>query len=330
MIRYRRTKFRRSNRSRPCPICKGDGCGQADGLVLCWRVESDERARSDAWIHRFEQPTGKGRLFTVYPPPLIAPIDRRHLVYNGLLQSLTLKSIHAGHLRTDRRLSNETIAEEGFASVPGRKQAAAIVPGLAALHDLTHVPGFYRLPGQPWAMRFAGIEGFFIPLRDVRGRIAGLQIRRWPENDDKKRYLLLSTDPQDEDEQGASCFPHGARSDAPMHFAKPHKCADGVIITEGALKANVAAELCDLCVVGLVAAGTFSPRVGWELRDALPRLRRVRIAYDADKRTNETVARQLKRLKRALEEAGIDQSEWTWQAKLGNGLDDYLINSTLL
>jgi Domain of unknown function (DUF3854) len=327
------SKFRRSSRSRPCPICGGQGCGQGDGIVLCWREPSDEVARSGAWIHRSDPPEDRiygGLRITMRRPSPLAPIDRRNEVYSALLEALTLESVHADHLSGDRRLSDATIIEQGFASVPGRERAAEVLADLSERFDLTHVPGFYKLRRNPWWLRFVGIEGFFIPLRDAERRIAGLQIRRWPYDGEKSKYLLLSTDPDDEDERGAIRFPQGARSDAPAHYARPHRCADGVVITEGALKANIAAELRDLCVVGFVAAGTFSKRIGWELRDALPQLRRVLIAYDADKSTNDKVARQIKRLKQALNDAGIDPVEWTWPAELGKGLDDYLIASASL
>jgi DNA primase len=310
-----RERLKRSNPHRPCPICGGTGCGQSGTLTLCWRVESEHQAKSGAWIHGEARPYQQ--VFTRRVAPPLAPIERRHAVFSTLLDCLTLSGPHADHLAEVRGLDDDTITRNQFATVPTRDEAAELVQGLAAQHDLSNVPGFY-LSETGWRLRFAGMRGFYIPLRDVHGRIEALQIRR--DGDDPKfRYCLVST-PHDE-------FPRGASSGAPLHFAGYP--TEKLIITEGGLKAIICAQILGCCVIGLVAAGTFGGSIGWRLRRDLPDLRDVAIAFDADSATNPKVAQHLKRLQEALSIAGYAPSLLTWPAEQGKGLDDFLLNGGL-
>src|SRR5262245_14842833 len=310
-ILTRRPKLRRANFSKPCPICEGQGCGLGDGFTVCWRVASDRQAKSGAWIH-VEENASRRRYVprAAYIAPPLAPIGRRHSVYSALLDNLPLYKIHADQLTNRRRLSDTTIAAEGFASVPAKSFAAPLVEKLAGEFDLTHVPGFFKGGGR-WHLRFVGMQGFYIPIRDHKGRIAALEIRR-DTDDPKRRFLLVSS--------AGDGFPLGASSGAPPHFAKPHR-RHTVVITEGALKADVCAELLDVCVVGFVAVGTFGGRIGWELRDALPGLGQIYIGYDADWRTNDKVRHHLRRLTEALSKAGLGAKMIEWPPEMGKGLD---------
>jgi hypothetical protein len=254
----------------------------------------------------------------VYIAPPLAPIERRHAVYSALLDNLPLYKIHADQLTNRRRLSDTTIAAEGFASVPAKSLARLLVDQLAGEFDLSYVPGFFK-GGDRWHLRFVGMEGFYIPIRDYKGRIAALEIRRDTE-ESKRRFLLVSS--------AGDGFPLGASSGAPPHFARPNR-RHTVVITEGALKADVCAELLDVCVVGLVAVGTFGHRVGWELREALPGLGQIYIGYDADWRTNDKVRHHLRRLTEALSNAGLGAKMLEWPPEQGKGLDDYLMNGGL-
>src|SRR5262249_48467796 len=145
----------------------------------------------------------------VYIAPPLAPIERRHAVYSAFLDNLPLFNIHADQLINRRRLSDTTIAAEGFASVPAKAFAAPLIEKLASEYDLTYVPGFFKGGGR-WHLRFVGLPGFYIPIRDQKGRIAALEIRRDTE-DPKRRFLLLSS--------RGDGFPLGASSGAPPHFA---------------------------------------------------------------------------------------------------------------
>lgn len=315
----RRPKLRRANLRTPCPVCEGDGCGLGDGFTVCWRVGSNRQAKSGAWIHYDENaPQRQFISRAAYIAPPLAPIERRHAVYSALLDRLPLYKIHADQLASRRRLSETTIVAEGFASVPPKSVARLLVDQLAGEFDLSYVPGFFKGGGR-WHLRFVGLPGFYIPIRDDLGRIAALEIRR-DTDDPKRRFLLLST--------GGDDFPLGASSGAPPHFARPHRRRT-VVITEGALKANVCAELLDVCVVGLVAVSTFGGLFGWELRDALPGMGTIYIGYDADWQTNDKVKYHMGRLTEALSKAGLYAKKLEWPLEQGKGLDDYLMNGGL-
>lgn len=293
-----------------------------EGFTLCWRVSSGKQARSGAWIHVDENASPRRYIpRQVYIAPPLAPIERRHAVYSAFLEQLPLFNIHADQLSGRRRLSDTTIAAEGFASVPAKAFAAPLVEDLASKFDLSYVPGFFKGGGR-WHLRFVGMSGFYIPIRDHKGRIAALEIRRDTE-DPKRRFLLLST--------GGEEFPMGASSGAPPHFARPSLVRDAIAITEGALKADVCAELIGRPICGLVAVGTFGDRFGWQLRTWFPTLCRVAIAYDLEEaekseKARENTKRQKERLAASLKTADLEVTVFDWPKEMGKGFDDYLIS----
>jgi len=82
-------------------------------------------------------------------------------------------------------------------------------------------------------------------------------------------------------------------------------------------------------LIGLVAVGTFKKFFGWELREELPGLGQIYIAFDADWRTNDKVQYHFGRLNEALAKAGLIAKRLEWPLEQGKGLDDYLINRRL-
>jgi DNA primase len=309
----RRVKLRRSSHVRKCPVCGGEGCGQGDGLTLCFRVQSDKQAASGAWIHRGEA----SPQLTARDPhlePLRASIERRDAVYSAMLAVLPLYARHADHLRNERRFSQATIDAIQFRSVPNRDSGDWLAGQLAKNSDLRGIPGFWRRYEQ-WVMAMAGCAGFFIPIRNLAGQIEALQIRL---DHGKPKYLLFSSTDK----------PEGCNSGTPVHFARVHRDVRSIIVTEGALKAEVIAEQMNAPVIGLVAVGTFPDSFGVQLGRELPNLEQVLIAYDrpefeASDRARANTAQQLERLKRSIDRAGLKSEALTWEGV--KGLDDYLL-----
>ncbi len=157
-------------------------------------------------------------------------------------------------------------------------------------------------------------QGIFIPIRDVRGRIQALQIRR---DEGTPRYLWLSS-------RGR---PKGASSGTPIHFTESHKLrtASEVLITEGALKADVISYLTSSPVIGVAGVSTFSADFAANLRESLPNLRRVAIAYDKDLIEKNEVYGALMRLTAQLEQARFQVRIRTWPGP-AKGYDDYLLS----
>ena len=230
-----------------------------------------------------------------------------------MLDALSLDQKHGEHLANARRLSNATIIKAGFRSVPNRFRGDAIAAALSHRFELKGVPGFWRKAGQ-WVMRFAGCDGFYIPIRNAAGQIEALQIRSFR---GESKYLLVSS----------SDLPDGVSSGAPAHFTG-HPCAT-VIVTEGALKAEVIAEAkrrrneADY-VIGLVAVTSFSDSFGANLKRICPFIRTVELAFDADWRTNDKVQMQMRRLAASVKGAGLALKVLTWKSE-AKGFDDELL-----
>lgn len=312
---FKRDRLRRSGQKTPCPVCEKFGCGQSSDVVLCWRVESDKSAKSGAWIHfradvqpgvRIERPR---RIET----PL-ASIERRNLVYRELLDALSLNRKHGEELSgSARRLSEKTILKAGFKSVPDWSRGDAIAAALAKRYELKGVPGFWRKEGR-WVLRFAGCDGYFIPIRNAAQQIEALQIRAFS---GQSKYLLVSS----------AELPDGVSSGAPAHFTG-HPCGT-VIVTEGALKAEVIAEAKRRrnepdYVIGLVAVGSFPDSFGANLKRTCPFIRTVQLAFDADWRTNDKVQKQMQRLAASVKGAGLALKVVTWESD-AKGFDDELL-----
>lgn len=320
----------RVSKKRPCAICKKpDWCSYSvDGsLALCMReaTGSVKQADNGAYVHNLTP-----KLFSEDSAVSAAPIrdygkcgsgladaDRRNAVYTYMLENcLILKPEHGEHLLNERGLADTVIAAKLYASAPFDKSLWEDACKTMRSHfgdKLAGVPGFFK-EGERWQM--PRYDGFFIPVRDAQGRIVALQIR----GSFDSRYIWFST-PPDKYQQGTS-------SGAPTHFVKPDlvKQSGHAFITEGALKGDIIGEYAEEAVIALASATAFdSDEIGSELKNALPELRKVTIAYDADWQSNKAVKDALRRLIHALRAVEFDVSVRIWNISLGKGYDDALL-----
>lgn len=317
------TTFKRS-RKHTCPVCGKTHryhCSISDDetLAICKHTPSDKQAKDGRYIHRLNDDafiSSKPRTANVPRETkdelTRADADHTHAVYTAMLERLTLAPAHADNFLDVRGLSDSTIAANLYASVPDAESGQLLVASLAHDFDLRGVPGFYRQDGWRLNTKHAG---FYVPCRDARGRIVGCQIRR--DSNDQLKYVWLSS----------KGLPEGVTSGTPVHFAKPDlsKRTRRAIITEGILKADICAEMLDCCVIGFAGASSFPNDVGAQLRESLPRLAEVAIAYDADLHTKPEVKAALLRVRDALRRAGVRVRAWTWDVSEGKGFDDYLL-----
>ena len=230
-----------------------------------------------------------------------------------MLERLTLEERHGDDLLR-RGLHDTRIAYDLYASVPTADVAQPLTDELATNHDLRNVPGFYR-QSESWRLNVGDwLRGYFVPVRDLAGRIQALTIRLDAPTENGAKYLWLSSKGK----------PDGATSGVPIHFAGRHLFDKGeAIITEGALKGEVIAQFMECGVVGLASVTAHSANIGYALHAA--GVRRARIAFDADWRTNQAVCTQLERLGDTLQKAGLTVSLLDWSIIEGKGLDDYLV-----
>lgn len=287
------------------------------------RQESDKSARNgQGWLHFFDEPQAHVRApdaRSLYQRAVAdcADVGRRHVVYTALLSALLLWPEHRAELMR-RGLAPEEISHLQYASTPAEAETSNIARSLALQYDLTGVPGFYQQQ-DTWRMARTG-PGFFIPYRNERGMIEGLQLRRFPYGG-RDKYLWLSSKDK----------PSGASSGAPVHFALSLMLASAeeVIITEGALKADVAAYLGQSPVIAAAGVSNFGEGFAVRLKTSFPNLRRIVIAFDRDLTNNAHVYRALLHLCQQLERARFMVRVRTWPPP-AKGYDDYLLSQVTI
>ncbi len=315
----------RVSRKRPCPVCgRTDWCSvRADeSACICMRRPSDRPTRNGGFLHVFSfdetPPAPRPQPIITQPTtPERAPVTRLDPVYTDLRRlHLVLSKQHREEKLNRRGLSDSAIEVNGYRSTPTQGYAANVARALARDYDLTGIPGFYRDAGE-WRLNFGEwTYGIIIPVRDTLHRIRALMIRR-DDVSGSGKYIWLSSKDK----------PHGASPGAPPHFANVEaaRASGEIIVSEGALKSDVIAELTGQGVCGIAGVTNFTETFGADLRRALPELKRAVVAFDADFRTNENVRRGLDRLIRNLQSSGLKVSVRVWQSALGKGFDDALV-----
>lgn len=298
-----------------------------DTLAVCTYVQSKKKARDGRWIHVLRDvsttPTSafllqksESEATGLREVVEVADAERRDAVYRYMLDiCLGLTPEHGHALLEHRGLGDTTIAAHLFASAPTSGCVREVCDELANRYSLLGVPGFFHEGGR-WRLNINAHNspGILIPICDVSGLIAAIQVRRDAEVG--PRYVWLSS----------ACKPQGVTSSSPIHFAKPDlaRRTGRAIITEGALKSIISAEKLDACFVGVPGVDSFPSDFGIRLRRDLPELFEVVIAYDADWRTKAN--RAITRLYSSLRNAGLRVRMWDWDIRLGKGFDDYLLS----
>jgi hypothetical protein len=317
-------KLIRVKRKSPCPICKKtDWCSVTEdgAMAICMRVSSEREARNGGYLHILEDGASWEKVMAVtveVKQHTRAEIERRDAIHRELLGALTLTARDHKNL-LKRGLDESAITLGGYKSVPSSVSVHDVSARFKD-RDMAGIPGFYKQDGS-WNLNVNDWHsGFLVPVRDIRGQIEGFQIRRAEVKPDEPRYVWLSSSSKND----------GASSGSPAHFRNPDRVRQTgqVIITEGALKADTAAHLLGdrHCVIALAGVGSFREDFGRWLRELMPELRQIVIAFDADAISNSAVQHQLERLGETLRSADLDVRELRWEQRQGKGIDDYLLN----
>ncbi len=321
------------SKRRPCTVCKHpDWCEihTQSGAVHCMRTESEHRSehRGGGWWHNLPQPDEKtGRVVwspedfaasgeDTRPPGADAPT--KHAVYAALLALCPLSPAHRAQLLgPTRQLPQEALANYG--TLPEGTAQAPILAQLVAefsREGLLTIPGIVDDQSRPGGLRING-AGLLIPVRDEAGRIQGMQLRL---DRGEKRYIWLSS-------------PDVASSGTPAHVARPAQVTDQrVYLTEGPLKADIAAGRLGAVVVGITGVTTW--------RNALPALDALQaqghdvvvVALDADdagdpKKQHTVAMVEAIRQEVADELVGMGFAVRfaRWDHSQGKGIDDLLL-----
>ena len=294
-----------------CPMCgKPDWCliSQDGKVAICARIESNILAgkKGAGWIHTLDHsmllPSPKPRL-ALKQIQKAAP-DVLDTAYRALLAELILSEVHRENLQC-RGLIDIEIVRLGYRTLPvyGRRDLVTRIQAMSA--RLVGVPGFYLDAGQ-WQL--AGSAGILIPVRDVKRRIVGLQIRC--DHAEGGKYKWLSS----------KGFNAGCSPGVPVHVAGPVSVTCEIWITEGPIKADIAALKLGRVVLAVPGVSNW-PGVIPIIRELKPE--RVIISFDMDKNQNAAVRLHMDTLTACLIRRGVRTFEADWDNQF-KGLDDLL------
>lgn len=306
-----REKLKNSTKRNPCPICRKTGCGVNSSIVLCWRVEagSRERVKSGAYLH-FREGFDKFIPMPVQRSDPKASPELISQVYDTLLNCLVLEDKHLNQLKA-RGLSEKTIFRNGYRSVPTKVDGQIVCKYLGDLYNLDFVPGFYQ--DETRRMNVKG-SGIFIPYLDLNRAIRGMQIR--PDRSSLKYLWFSSND-----------MYKGASSGSFIHYARPDiaRAKKEIYITEGGLKADCIAELGNVGVAAIAGVNAVSyDTIVSEIKQGLPEVEKIILAFDADWKSNPQVKNALVNLNEVVSKTFKVEIE-DWDIKQGKGLDDKLL-----
>jgi hypothetical protein len=320
----------RASKKNPCPVCRAEKwpCYQTANreVAYCENVVSDATDKDGLYRHflverdRSEwKPRPTLKIVKPAPPPAYASADHLHLVYSTLLGQLGLSEERRKRLRA-RGLHLHQMYSLLYRDTPMKEEAEELAADLAHL-GLEGVPGFHRRGGR-WRM-VGCYPGTFVPYCDSRGRIRGLSYRL-DEPMGKTKYLWVSSDPEARYDDGRQKYPGGAKVRVPLHFARPElilTCSD-IHLTEGSLKAQVAAELLGLPFIGAAGVVQWGEGFAERFKRWFPDKRAV-LCFDSDWRTNEHVRHALEKLMADLRDVGVRYFVRSWpQYPQAKGVDD--------
>ncbi|MBE3579103.1 MAG: DUF3854 domain-containing protein [Caldanaerobacter subterraneus] len=240
----------------------------------------------------------------------IAPIEIRDRVYRAFLDKLTLEHRHLRNL-LKRGLSWQETAKNLYKSLPEEPQQRWEICRelIKEGYNLKGIPGFYQREkdGERY-WDFVDYKGFLIPVKDVRGRIQGFQIRLDEEEKERKYVWFSSRERLNGTPAHAWQGVHGG----------PSKI---VIVTEGPLKADVAHYLSRFTFVSVPGVTAIK---GIEVVLKQLGAEKIYIAFDMDSLTNKAVQKAKEKLEKKLTEAGFVVKTKTWDSRY-KGIDDYLL-----
>lgn len=307
----------RVSKKNPCPVCgKPDWCMiSPDGQsAICARVSSDKPVgnRGAGWLHRLGQnvaipqrPESPKRCDITKAPPDILDQTYRHL-----LSALGLSEPHRNSLLR-RGLTDDQIKALQYRSMP-QADRNPVVRQILQKTILQGVPGFWKNSHGQWHL--SGPHGIMIPVRDVNGRISGIQIRC--EGSSQHKYIWLSSADR----------PSGTGAGTSVHVAVPQPhLMDEVWVTEGPLKADIAALKLRRIVLAIPGVSCWAQAI--PVLNTL-RIKKVVVALDMDKLNNHYVGIYRSQLINRLLRTGfaVYEADWDRQYK---GIDDILVTGDL-
>jgi DNA primase len=316
-------------------------CGVSGGMLHLYsmlanmdRKQALEEIRDKLGSGEGIQPASIRRQVEKEAPNLYhaGPIEQRNAVYTALLKLLWLSATHRNSLYK-RGLNDAEIERAQYRSIPIMGYDKIAYKLLAQGLELKGVPGFFRTHGYPnegirdlrWTLRYSR-SGILIPIRDLQGRIQGMQIRydepivakdpKNPEEIKVRRYGWLSTN-----ENERRSYLDGAKADIWIHIAgKPQK---SMLFTEGALKMDVIHALSGRS--GIAVPGVNNLYFLDEWLEQLYQLgtREIVNAYDMDLFNKTEVLEAYQKANTIIRQHGMSVRKIRWDPAY-KGFDDFL------
>ena len=246
---------------------------------------------------------------TEYP---MTDVDTRDATYSALLEKLSLAPDHRENL-LQRGLTDDEIDELGYKTTPVLGYASIAAQLQAEGLYLSGVPGFYRRDDGTWTFIHEK-RGILIPVRDVDGKIQGLQIRR--DNVAKRKFRWVSSAEKKD----------GCKAEGWTHLAGPVQSE--IMLTEGPMKADIIHILSGSTVMAVPGVNTLK-----QLKQTLRHLKdcglqQIKTAFDMDLLTNINVQNGYNNLLRLLNDEGLRYGTYLWDPRY-KGLDDYIWEHSL-
>lgn len=348
--------WKNASTSDPCPVCsKADWCRRSEdgGIVDCYRegatgsIERTDKSGGSYWRHytRPRQPGMSGHEYRAAreaaeedagAPPMIAfghdaaAAEVRGEVYQALVEVLKLYDDHAESLRSKRGLMPEEALALGYRSFPDAGLAREAVEHLVRRFGettLLSVPGFDRvyrdIPLSDGTcpttseIRLSGSRGVLLPVRNAEHLITGMTMRLDdPAQPDPSktylRYLPLS-----------SRTPTGCKAVIETHYPIHTGELRGrtVRYIEGVIKADLCTLRTGVLTIGIPSGGKWVAGAKSAIRLGASELR---LAPDADTRTNKGICSTFVRAVDLLAANSANVCIETWPPSAGKGLDDVL------
>lgn len=313
----------RVTKKHKCPICSGsDWCGFTDDgkMAICMRVWSEKKAKNGGFIHFLD---GSQKIVSMRGVKNSKRVEKPrknisdlHEIYSTFLAKLKLNDSHREQLRA-RGFNNIEIERIGFKTMPSKFESKNICRKLKKDGFLLeNVPGFFTPHDETLFVDYYGATGYLIPIRNADGKICALTLRR--DDGRSPKYLIISSGDLEK----------GANSGAPPHFAgvsdqRDLRSVRRIIVTEGAIKAEIIYKYSAIVTIGLVSVTTFTDSFSADLKKVFPNLSECGVAFDMDWMTKEPVRHQRERLIETLKKGSLDATGLTWD-KSFKGFDDFL------
>lgn len=315
------SKLHRVTRAHPCPVCrKLDWCEYGDDdRVHCMRVESGVPANRSGggWWHNLPgRETTSPTIFAPEPEPLPERADAAtcDAVYRTCLEIFPTVAAHRDNL-ISRGLPADGLGY--FGTMPPASQRGPALAQLEARYGrpiLLTVPGFAEEDGK---LRLIAATGLLLAVVGNDGLIVALNVRSAPPGG-KKEYIWVS-----------SRSAGGPSSGSPCHVVKPEGApTHKVLVTEGVIKAEIAARHMGLMTIGMVGHNPHAAALDLLAELAQQGVEIVIIAFDEDAvpETRVLVEKSRRRFAVSALEMKLHVRYARWNHADGKGIDDLLVN----